>query len=132
MTTKLFSLIISSLILVQSFNIHFSDVLKLTELIEHAELHKKKYGDDFLVFLSKHYGDLKQSHKKQHSEEEKNHSHPPINHDCTSQLQTSFVINTNSFSIEGLQIEKKSSNFHYQDKFSTFEKTRIFQPPRLT
>ena len=132
MTIKLFSIFISSLILVQSFNIHFGDVLKLNEMMEHAKLHKNRYGDDFLVFLSKHYGELKQSHKKQHTEEEKDHSHPPINHDCNSQLQAPFVINIVSFSIENVQTPKKSAIFFYQDNFSSFEKQKIFQPPQLT
>jgi len=132
MTIKLFSIFISSLILVQSFNIHFGDVLKLTELMEYAELHKKKYGDGFVVFFSKHYGDLKQSHKKQHKEEEKDHSHPPINHDCSSQLQASFVINIISFSLVNTQIVKTYTNFHYLDMFSAFEKQKIFQPPQIT
>ena len=132
MTTKLFSIFISSIILVQSFNIHFGDVLKLEELMEHAKFHEDKYGDDFLVFLSKHYGDLKQSHKKQHKKEEKDHSHPPINHDCSTQLQTSFVINISSFTIENLPIVKTVTNFQYQDDSSTFEKQKIFQPPQFS
>lgn len=127
MTIKLFSIFISSLILVQSFNIHFGDILKLTELMEHVELHKKKYGDGFTVFFSKHYGDLKQSHK----EEEKDHSHPPINHDFSSQLQASFVINIISFSLASTQIIKTYTNFHYLDMLSVFEKQKIFQPPQI-
>ena len=131
MYTKLFSLLIASFILVQSFNIHIGDVFKLNELIEHAEFHKNKYGDGFLVFISKHYGDLKQSHKKQHNEEEKNHSHTPINHDCSSQLQVSLLLSNNFFTIEIPQLVEKSTNFYYQDKFSAFEKKKIFQPPKF-
>ena len=130
MTTKLFSIFISSFILVQSFNIHIGDVLKLNELVEHAEFHKNKYGDGFLIYISKHYGDLKQAHKKQHQEEEKKHSHTPINHDCSSQLQVSFLLIKNSFTIEIPQLVEKSTNFYYQDRFSAFEKQRIFQPPK--
>ncbi len=130
MTIKLFTIFISSFILVQSFNIHISDVLKLSELMEHADFHKDKYGDSILVFISKHYGDLKQAHKKQHQEEEKKHSHAPINHDCSSQLQVSFILNKNSFIIEIPQLMEKSTNFYYQDRFSAFEKQRIFQPPK--
>jgi len=130
MYTKLFSLLIASFILVQSFNIHIGDVLKLNDLIEHAEFHNSKYGDGFLVFISKHYGDLKQSHKKQHKEEEKKHSQTPINHDCSSQLHISFLLNKNTFTIEIPQLLEKSTNFYYQDKFSAFEKQKIFQPPK--
>ena len=48
MVTKLFSILLASFILVQSFNIHLGDILKLNMLIEHAELHKSKYGDNFV------------------------------------------------------------------------------------
>ncbi len=131
MTSNLFSILISSLVLVQSFNIHIGDVLKLNELIDHAEFHQEKYGDDFMVFFSKHYGNLKDSHKKQRKEEEKDHSHPPINHDCGSQLQVSYVMHKISFSFEKIIVVERSANFCYQDKFSNFEKQKIFQPPKL-
>jgi hypothetical protein len=130
--SKFVIVFISALILVQSLNLHFEDVLKLNEVFEHVELHKNRYGDNLFVFLSKHYGDLKESHKKQHQEEEKEHQHPPINHDCSLQMQTAFVLNTVSFSIENPKlVEESSANFYYQDRFSTFEKQKIFQPPKL-
>ena len=66
MVTKLFSIVLASFILVQSFNIHLGDILKFDMLLDHAKMHKSKYGDNFFVFLSKHYGELKESHKKQH------------------------------------------------------------------
>ncbi len=37
---------IASIVLIQSFNIHIMDVLKLKNLIEHIEFHKSTYGDD--------------------------------------------------------------------------------------
>lgn len=131
MVTKLFSILLASFILVQSFNIHLGDILKLNMLLEHAELHKSKYGDNFFVFLSKHYGDLKESHKKQHKEEEKSHSHLPINHDCSSQIQSSFILNLIALHITIPLAKESSPNFYYQDKFSTFEKQKIFQPPKI-
>ncbi len=131
MVTKLFSIFISSIILVQSFNIHIADVLKLDELMEHAKMHKNKYDDNFLVFLSKHYGDLKQSHKQQQQEEEKDHSHLPINHECSSHIQASFIIDIISFSIDIPCAAESSINYYYQDKFSSFEEQEIFQPPQL-
>lgn len=129
---KLLSILISILVLVQSFNIQIGDVLKLDELLEHAEMHKNKYNDNFLVFLSKHYGDLKQSHTQQHQEEEKNHSQLPINHECSSQITTSFIINMISFDIDIPHTVESSINYCYSDIFSSFEKQKIFQPPRLT
>jgi len=127
--SKVFSIGISLLILFQSLNIHF---LKLTEFIEHTKLHKERYGDNFFVFLSKHYGDLEKSHEQQHKEEEKERKSNPLQHDCNSQIQTTFVLVTAPFSIEvQKKIIEKSTNFYYNDKFSMFEKQKIFQPPRL-
>ena len=128
----IFPILTSLLIVFQSFNIHFGDVLKFSEILEHADLHKEKYGDNFMVFISKHYGELKASHKKQHQEEERDHSHTPINHDCSSQLQSVFVMNLISLNIENSSKEIKiTENFYYQDKFTSFEKQRIFQPPQV-
>ncbi len=131
MVTKLFSIVLASFILVQSFNIHLGDILKFDMLLDHAKMHKSKYGDNFFVFLSKHYGELKESHKKQHEEEEKNHSHLPVNHDCSSQIQSSFILNLVALNITILQAKESPQNFYYQDKFSTFEKQKIFQPPQI-
>ncbi len=129
--SKLISLCIAILILFQSFNIH-ADIIKLTEIIEHAQLHHKRYGDGLLTFLSKHYGSLKESHKKQHQQEEKEHPHPPIQHDCGAQTNFSHALLSHSFALENLErkLEDKA-NFYYQDKFSTFEKQRVFQPPQI-
>lgn len=128
---NLFSISFSFIILIQSFNIHVGDINKLNEVIEHAELHKQRYGDNIFVFLSKHYGDLKISHEKQHQEEKKNQHHTPINHDCNSQLQSAFVLNSLMITIYNCNKEIKKSNiFYYQDKFSSFEKQKIFQPPK--
>jgi len=131
--SKLLSIPLSILILFQSLNIHIEDVLKLSEVIEHAQLHKERYGDGVLTFLSKHYGSLKKAHEKQHQEEEKEHNHPPIHHDCGTQISTAFVVLTHSFSLEDPKQDiERTANFYYQDKFSTFEKQQVFQPPKLT
>ncbi len=129
---RIATILLSISILAQSFNLHIEDAIELSEIVEHAELHKSRYGDSFFVFLSKHYGDLKESHKKQHQEEEREHSHPPLQHDCSFQMQTAFVLNAFAFSIEDAKgVMQTSTNFYYEDKFSTFEKQKIFQPPRL-
>lgn len=119
--------------LFQGANLHIEDVLELNEFVEHAQLHQERYGDGFFVFVSKHYGSLKKSHEKQHNEEEKEHQHQPLNHDCNSQIQTAIVLNIVPFSIENTNLFKGTTpNFYYQDKFSTFEKQRVFQPPKTT
>ncbi len=130
---KLFSIVFSTLFFIQSANIHFDDVLQFREFIEHANLHKDKYGDSFMVYVSKHYGELKESHKEQHQEEEKDHKHTPIHHDCAAQTQIDVLFSAFSFSFKTTKfIESSKTTFYYQDKFSTFEKQKIFQPPQFS
>ncbi len=52
--------------------------MQLDELIEHAQFHKQEYGDTFFVFPSKHYGELKAEHSKNHQEEQKDHEQLPF------------------------------------------------------
>jgi len=129
---KIFSIAFSFLFLMQSINIHLEDVLNVSMFFEHYQLHKQKHGDDLLTFVSKHYGDLKEAHKKEHQEEEKNHHHSPINHNCSSQLPVdlAFEVYIIFFPKISMEIENQS-NFYYKDLFSTFEKQKIFQPPRV-
>jgi hypothetical protein len=131
---KLASILFSTLFLMQSANIHFNDVLEFKELLEHANMHKERYGDNFVVFLSKHYGELKDSHKEQHEQEQKENQNAPIqHHDCTAQIQIDFLFNsfTYSFTVNKF-IDSKKTNFYYQDRHSTFEKQKIFQPPQMS
>ena len=63
---KLFSISLSFLILLQSFGISFNDLSQIDEFIEHAQFHSEQYGDNVFVFISKHYGELKTDHDKEH------------------------------------------------------------------
>ncbi len=126
-----FNISLSFIILFQSMNIHFEDVLNVGEFFEHARLHQQKHGDSFLTFLSKHYGDLKEAHKKEHQEEEKNH-HSPINHNCATQLPVDLAFEVYKITIPKVFKEiENQPNYYYKDLFSTFEKQKIFQPPRV-
>ena len=130
--TKLFPILFATLFFIQSINIHFADVLQWREFIEHANLHREKYGDSFAVFISKHYGELKESHEKQHQQEEKEHHHDPISHDCKSQIHIDIAVHIIDYSLKTIPfINHRKTNFYYQDKFYAFEKQKIFQPPRV-
>ena len=129
---KITSILFSIVFLIQSINIHFEDIVKITELIDYANMHKERYGDSFDVFLSKHYGDLKESHKEQHEQEKQEQEQAPIEHDCKVQSQIVFLVNWNIYSFNSNQfIDYGKTKFHYQTKISTFEKQKIFQPPRI-
>ena len=122
---------LAALILFQGIFANTDILFEASELIEDYQLHKVKYGDDFSTFISKHFGDLKESHQKQHQKENEKHNHPIQNNTGNSYqidytISASFVIMKNE-----IEINSTTSNFHYADLFSKFEKQKIFQPPRL-
>lgn len=129
--TKLVSILTSVLILFQGFNIHFDDLMELDELIEHAQFHSETYGDNFLVFLSKHYGELKAEHAQKNQEERQEHEELPFQHQCQTASISVFVLNDPlSYPEPKEPVVNNSVNFVYQVSSSTFQKEGPFQPPR--
>lgn len=130
---KLFSILLSSLILLQTFGVHYDDIIQLDELIEHAEFHKAQYGDNIIVFLSKHYGDLKLEHQRDHQEEKKDHEKLPFNHSSSITSVADMVINPFKTELNQLEIvDFKVLNFHYQAPTSSIHTEGILQPPRIS
>ena len=130
---KLFSILISSLILLQSFGIHSDDIVQFDELLEHAQFHSEQYGDNVIVFLSKHYGELKADHQKQHQEEREDHEKLPFNHHSHITTVTAFVATPFSSGLNQLEIlDFKSATFFYQAPSSSLHSEGILQPPRIS
>ncbi len=117
----------------QSIGLSFFDFSQIDEFIEHAQFHSEQYGDNVFVFISKHYGELKADHDKQHQEEKGDHEELPFNHNTCSHISsiTAFVINTCK---AGLKIphfsERTETNFYYQEPSSTLHTLGILQPPK--
>ena len=129
---KFFSIVTSCLILIQSLNINFNDIVQLDELIEHSKFHSETYGDNFFLFITKHYGELKQEHSKEHQEEKKKHEQLPFNQQSCAHSSIDFVsIIYDIPLLKSLPITTNSSNFYYQEFYSLFEKTSVFEPPKL-
>lgn len=130
--SKLFAILLSSLILMQSLHVDYDDIVQIDELIEHAQFHKAEYGDNFFVFISKHYGELKEDHSKNHQEEQKDHEELPFQ--CHDHLLTitAFVIEEYFLDIEAAEfLEFKDNRFHYQPSQSTLHKKGLLQPPKF-
>lgn len=128
---KFFSILLSFLVLFQSFNLDLSDLAHIDELIEHAQFHSDKYGDNFLVFISKHYGDLEKEHKADHQEEKEDHEELPFTHHCCSHVFTALVLNKTQLpELKTGPVADYTANFYYLDNYSSFEKFDIFQPPK--
>ena len=128
---KFFSLILSSLILVQSLNISFEDISKLNVLLEHAEFHQQKYGDSFFEFLSEHYGEKTSDISNKHKE----HKDLPFKHDSNTHNNLNWTIVLNGLFIELKNtaiLTASKANFFYKESISIFEKQSVFQPPKLS
>ncbi|WP_370477667.1 hypothetical protein [Tamlana flava] len=128
--SKIVAVLYSFLILVQSVNINIEDLSKFSVLIEHAQFHHEMYGDTFFEFLSEHYGEKKDSHPNDHREHEdlpfKSHQHMfcHVNGVFILAPELTYQLNTHSF-------QDIPRNFFYKETTSFFEKTSVFQPPKL-
>ncbi len=128
---KLISILLSTLVLLQSARLDLADIVQFDELIEHARFHSEKYGDNFLVFLSKHYGELQQDHQQQHQEEQDEHKDLPFGHQSCQHAMAPFVLLGKSYPLlKASPSAPIAGQFHYQETYSSFEKFDIFQPPR--
>lgn len=128
--SKIIVIFYSFLILIQSFNINIEDISKFNALFEHASYHQEMYGDNFLEFLSEHYGEQMASHQNKHKE----HEDLPFkdNHHMFSHVNNIFTLfETVTFSICIKAAIEVPLNFFYKDSFSCFEKPSVFQPPKF-
>jgi len=128
---RLITILTAMLILLQSINIHFTDLVELGQLVEHYKFHSEEYGDNFTVFLSKHYGELKASHSQKHQEEQKDHEKLPFKHQSQCFQQLVFVMDSNPFMGSRSEIPvAQKGNFHYQMSDSQVWGDGLFQPPK--
>ena len=131
--TNILSIAISFIILIQSFGISFYDISQLDTFIDHAQFHSEQHGDNVLVFISKHYGELKADHEKKHHEEKEDHEKLPFNHNNCNHVSslTSFIFNSTKSDLKIVDFpEYIKANFFYQEPTSSMHKLSLFQPPQ--
>jgi hypothetical protein len=130
---KIWAIQLALLILIQGVSFNFGDLVQLDELLEHAQFHKEEYGDNFLVFLSKHYGELQMEHNEKHQEEHE-HEKLPLNHNSSIHAIISpFIIDHQLIADLGLDFtHQNENNFYYTFSKSALYTSGIFEPPRLT
>ena len=128
---KLLAIGSALLIFLQSVNIHFDDLLEMESLVTHYQFHAGEYGDNFMVFLSKHYGKLKASHEENHREELPDHEQLPFQSQTHCTQMHVFVAEASQ------EIQSGSDgpvyvtdNFHYQISYSSVWGDGPFQPPK--
>tara|TARA_Y100000815_G_C13203283_1_gene447610 strand:- start:71 stop:481 length:411 start_codon:yes stop_codon:yes gene_type:complete len=130
---KFVSITISALVLIQSFGFHANDLVVLDELITHAKFHAEAYGDNFFVFLSKHYGELKSEHSQKHQEEQKDHEKLPFQqHSQFNNLPSVITADFENYDAREQQpIAEEDDNFFYINSYHSLTLGAPFQPPRL-
>ena len=125
------SILLAFLVLLQSSFWDMEDISRIDSLIEHARFHSENYGDNFLLFLSKHYGDLQQEHENEHQEEQSPHEELPFQHQSCVSLLADLACFSNGFTpIKSLVLKDTALNFRYLENYASISKFDIFQPPR--
>ena len=126
---SLLNILFALIILFQGMFTYVDFSFEIMELAEDYQIHKTNYGDDFKTFLSKHFGELREKHQKQHQKEHQQHNHHKADE---VNVHFEYVCSFNFLEIsDSIVIISKKNNFHYKNLFSTFEKQKIFQPPKV-
>mgnify|MGYP000374438095 CR=1 FL=1 len=122
------AILLSNLILLQSFNIGLEDFSKIKVLLEHAQYHQETYGDSMLDFLVEHYGE-----KEYKTPSHKEHKDLPFKQDSLNHnhLPSVFTLNTLVFSLNKAVAIQVQKNYFYKESSSLFEKPSVFQPPKF-
>ncbi|QHI36255.1 hypothetical protein IMCC3317_16140 [Kordia antarctica] len=130
---KLFSILISLIVLLQSLGFDSVDIIQLDEFMEHAQFHSEQYGDNVLVFISKHYGELKAAHDEEHQEEKEEHEQLPFQQVSNSGTSLVFTLQTTETIESTVEFsEFNKANFYYKALSSSLHSEGLFQPPRLS
>ena len=126
--SKVFSILFSSIILLQSLNFSFEDLSKVNTLLEHAEFHQENYGDTFLEFVTEHYGKTMFDHQNEHQE----HEELPFKHkhDCNNTNYDFTRNNIVNLTRSNENLAQLPLNFFYLESYSSFVKPKVFQPPK--
>ena len=129
--SKLFSIALSLIILIQSLGLGACDIVKVDEFIAHAQFHNKTYGDSVFVFIAKHYGNQKVEHEKEHQEEKQDHEQLPFQHQSHISTIIAIVLNTDASELKTVEFsELRKHKFYYQAPSSSLHSEGLFQPPR--
>ncbi len=132
--SQIISMLLSTLLLLQSAHLSVKDLAQLDDLLEHAAYHQQTFGDSFLTFLDKHYGSQKADHEKNHQEEQHDHEKLPFQQVPNQVLsQTHFFISQHFIWDTPLERkESQSHKYHYLLQTSGVFSAGVFQPPRLS
>ena len=131
MAVKMFSILLSAMVLFQSLGLHSPDVFEMDVLLKHLSLHEKDFGDDLFSFLDKHYGLQKKEHDKEGHDGDR-HEPLPFQHEICKISSSTPVIIPNVIMIEDVLLLPSEEKPHFSNsQYSFLKQFDIFQPPRL-
>jgi len=101
--------------------------------VEHAKFHQETYGDDIMTFVSKHYGELMQSHQAEQGQEREDHEKLPFKQLTNFSSSLILVIPLESFEwLNPLVLNTTLHSFYYKNLETSFFTDRQLRPPRLS
>ncbi|HLV91627.1 MAG TPA: hypothetical protein VKX34_00780 [Aequorivita sp.] len=128
----LISISLSLLVFFQSIGFGVADIFMMSDLVEHAKYHSEEYGDDFLTFFEKHYGELRAEHQQNQKEEKSQHEKLPFQHNSCNHLMAEVIVIGYEFPLKKSVVTSTvNQHFYYQDLYSFLERASIFQPPQF-
>ena len=125
---KLFSVLLSLFVLLQSFGVHATDLLSIGAVIEHAQFHEAEFGDDLFTFYQKHFGTSSEEHVD-HQHQDKHEKLPQHDNLCSTVAHVFIVNPTNTITVEASNLNELSLNFFYLEGNSYTLAYDFFQPP---
>lgn len=115
--------LISSLLLIQSFGVGVNPV-RLLNLYNHFQYHNSAQGDNFLSYMSKHYGDKSEQHQSSDSSHGELPSKSQLEHH--SQVVILQPADTASLSFK----HPLNPYFHDAENIEGRHQNNIFEPPK--
>jgi hypothetical protein len=122
---KSLNLILSLVILVQSFGFNLYSLAQFDDLWSHYQEHKIEYGYNLLTFLDLHYGSQQQDHEHEHPE----HQDLPSQQNLHMHYTFFVEIISSEFYLD-IPFEEAKHNFGYSSLFTSLLETDILQPPK--
>lgn len=118
----------------QSVHLNVNTLVSIDDFVSHMQLHQEAYGDTFIVFLSKHYGELRALHSKQQDHEQSDHERLPFNHCHQGHYAAPVVLLTAQEELVHVVslTEIKEAHFRYTPPCSSAHLSGILQPPRYS
>lgn len=122
---RLTIIVLSVLMFFQSIHLNPSDLWYMDDFVKHAVQHAQS-GNNFIEFLSMHYGNKSREHFPEHRE----HKNLPFHHTQDFSNAQYFVFNSiNQISKCECLATENNTKFHYYNFYSFFGQKPLVQPP---